>query len=81
MKKALFDELIESVKEAGRIHRGEAKPSRTFVFAPEDVRQSRETRTDDRCQCVYASKLGAGRASIGGSGAGAARRCGCRRCS
>lgn len=42
MKKALFDDLIESVREAGRIHRGESKPSRTFVFAPEDVRQIRE---------------------------------------
>lgn len=35
MKKVLFGEFIESVKEAGRVHRGEAKPSRTFVFAPE----------------------------------------------
>jgi hypothetical protein len=32
MKKALFDELVGSIKEAGRIHRGETKASRTFVF-------------------------------------------------
>lgn len=38
MKKEAFDELIESVHEAGRILRGEQKPSREFKFAPEDVR-------------------------------------------
>lgn len=42
MKKQLFDELVDSIKEAGRIHRGESKPSRTFVFQPEDVRRIRE---------------------------------------
>ena len=42
MKKALFGELVGSIKEAGRIHRGEAKPARTFVFEPEDVRRIRE---------------------------------------
>jgi hypothetical protein len=35
------DELIESVREAGRIHRGQAKPSRKFVFKPEDVQAIR----------------------------------------
>lgn len=42
MKKQLFDDLVASVREAGKIHRGEAKPSRIFVFRPEDVRQIRE---------------------------------------
>lgn len=42
MKKELFDELVSSIKEAGRIHRGEAEPSRTFVFEPDDVREIRE---------------------------------------
>jgi len=32
-----FDELIESVREGGRILRGEAKASREFVSTPEDV--------------------------------------------
>ena len=41
MKKQQFDELIESVREAGRILRGEAKPSREFTFTPEDVRAIR----------------------------------------
>jgi len=30
MKKELFDELLQSVKEAAAIERGKAKPSRTF---------------------------------------------------
>lgn len=37
MKSKDFDELVESVREAGRILRGEAKPSREFSFTPEDV--------------------------------------------
>lgn len=37
MKKKLFNELVESIKEAGSIHRGEAEPSRRFVFEPQDV--------------------------------------------
>ena len=41
MKKQQFDELIESVREAGRILRGEAKPSREFTFTPEGVRAIR----------------------------------------
>jgi len=38
MKKQLFNELIESIREAGKIHRGEKAPSRRFAFQPEDVR-------------------------------------------
>jgi putative transcriptional regulator len=37
-----FDELIESVREGGRILRGEAKPSREFAFKPEDVQAIRK---------------------------------------
>jgi putative transcriptional regulator len=42
MKKKLFDELVESIKEAGKIHRGEMKAAREFIFDPEDVRAIRE---------------------------------------
>lgn len=41
MKKELFEELTASVKEAGEIRRGKAKPSREFVFDPEDIRAVR----------------------------------------
>ncbi|HEV7240149.1 MAG TPA: hypothetical protein VGQ36_12995 [Thermoanaerobaculia bacterium] len=42
MKKQLFEDLVASVRHAGKIHRGEAKASRTFVLQPEDVRKVRE---------------------------------------
>jgi len=41
MKKQLFDDLVESIKEAGQIHRGEIRPSREFVFGAQDVRAIR----------------------------------------
>jgi putative transcriptional regulator len=42
MKKAAFDRLLSSVREAGRIHRGEVRPSRTRAFAPADVKSIRK---------------------------------------
>lgn len=42
MKQNDFEELIESVREAGRILRGHAKPSREFFFSPEDVQAIRK---------------------------------------
>jgi putative transcriptional regulator len=41
MKKEDFDELVESVREGGRILRGEAKPSRQFTYSADDVRAIR----------------------------------------
>jgi putative transcriptional regulator len=41
MKNAAFERLTESLREAGRIRRGTAKASRTFRFAPEDVKAIR----------------------------------------
>jgi putative transcriptional regulator len=42
MKKELFDELLESVREGGAILRGEREPSRRFAFEEPDVRGLRE---------------------------------------
>jgi hypothetical protein len=42
MKKRLFAEFVACIKEAGKIHRGEARPSRRFVFEPEEVRRAWE---------------------------------------
>lgn len=42
MKKALFEELASSVREAGNIRRGDRKPSRSFEFTADDVRSIRE---------------------------------------
>ncbi len=36
MKKELFEELLESVKQAKAIEKGELKPARTFKFDPKN---------------------------------------------
>jgi putative transcriptional regulator len=41
MKKKDFENLVESVRQAGRIRRGEAEPSRVTEFAPVDVKSIR----------------------------------------
>jgi putative transcriptional regulator len=52
MKKAHFDELPESVREAGRIRRGEAKPPRVFSFTPTDVKAIRARLGKSQSQCA-----------------------------
>jgi putative transcriptional regulator len=41
MKKHDFDNLVESVRQAGRIRRGEAEPSRVTEFSAVDVKAIR----------------------------------------
>ena len=41
MKGELFNELVASVREGGKILRGKAKPSRKFVIETPDVRKIR----------------------------------------
>lgn len=41
MDKELFDDLLNSVREAGRIRGGEAAPSRKATITPVDVRAIR----------------------------------------
>ncbi len=38
----MFNELLESVREAGKIRRGEKKASRTFHYSSLDVKEVRE---------------------------------------
>jgi putative transcriptional regulator len=42
MKKNDFDNLLKSVKQAGKIRRGEMRASRTFDFKPADIKSIRE---------------------------------------
>jgi putative transcriptional regulator len=42
MKKELFEELLESVKQGGAIMKGTTKPFRTFEFPESEVRKIRE---------------------------------------
>jgi hypothetical protein len=46
MDQELFDELLESVKEAGQIVKGKRSPSRTFVVDALDVANSVLERRD-----------------------------------
>jgi putative transcriptional regulator len=41
VKEAAFQELLTSVRQAGRIRRGTLKPARTTVFQPADVKAVR----------------------------------------
>ncbi|MCP5108908.1 MAG: helix-turn-helix domain-containing protein [bacterium] len=41
MKDQDFDNLIESVKQAGKIRRGEMRPERVFTFSPADIKDIR----------------------------------------
>ena len=62
MKKELFSALVESIKEAGQIHRGERKPSRSFVFEPQDVRAIREKL--NKSQAEFAHMIGVSVATL-----------------
>ena len=42
MKKQDFENLVESVRQAGRIRRGAAKPSRVAEFTPVDAKAVRQ---------------------------------------
>jgi putative transcriptional regulator len=42
MKKQDFENLVESVRQAGAIRRGEAEPSRVTQIAPMDVKAIRQ---------------------------------------
>ncbi len=41
MKKELFNELVESIEEAGKIRKGLTEPSRIFRYHPVDVKSIR----------------------------------------
>jgi putative transcriptional regulator len=41
MKDEMFNELVASVREGGKISRGKAKPSRTFVIEAPNVKRIR----------------------------------------
>jgi putative transcriptional regulator len=56
MKKARFDRLLESVRQAGEIAAGRRKPSRVFVVHPTSIKELR-TRTS-LSQLDFAALLG-----------------------
>lgn len=56
MRKQEFKELVESIRQAGRIRRGEAPPSRVAEFTPVDVRGVR--RRLGKSQAEFARMIG-----------------------
>lgn len=41
MRKGLYEELVKSIEQAGRIRKGLLKPSRVFKYRPMDVKRIR----------------------------------------
>ncbi len=56
MKKQEFENLVESIRQAGRIRRGEAEPSRVAEFAPVNVKAVR--RRLGKSQSEFARMIG-----------------------
>jgi putative transcriptional regulator len=62
MKKNDFDNLTASIREAGRIRRGAAKPSRVTEFAPVNVKAIR--RRLGKSQTQFAHMIGVSVATL-----------------
>ena len=56
MKKDQFDDLAKSIRQAGRIRRGESKPGRRFVFQPADIKSIRDSL--NKSQSEFALMIG-----------------------
>jgi putative transcriptional regulator len=62
MKAADFSKLVQSVKQAGKIRRGQRRPSRTANFRPDDVRAVR--RRLGKSQVEFALMIGVSPATL-----------------
>ena len=62
MKREAFERLVGSVRQAGQIRRGVAKPSRSFTFAPADVKAIRARL--DKSQAEFALMIGVSVATL-----------------
>lgn len=62
MKKQDFENLVASIREAGRIRRGEAKASRVTEFSPVDVKAIRERL--GQSQAEFARMIGVSVATL-----------------
>ncbi len=59
MRKKVFQDLVESIREAGRIHRGEIAPSREFVLGAADIQA-----TGDRLEGMLLEGLDSGKPKV-----------------
>jgi putative transcriptional regulator len=62
MRKKDFDNLMASIRQAGRIRRGQAKPSRVIEFAPVDVKAIRQRLRQSQAQ--FARMIGVSVATL-----------------
>jgi len=62
MKRESFEQLVRSVRQAGRIRRGLAKGTRSFSFAPADVRAIRKKLR--KSQTAFAMMIGVSVATL-----------------
>ena len=62
MKQKDFDDLIESIRQAGRIRRGEERPSRQFTYRAEAVAAIRGRL--DKSQAEFARMIGVSVATL-----------------
>lgn len=62
MSSKLFKELSQSIKEAGTIRRGQAKPSRVFRYDAIDIRKLRESI--DVSQSQFAHMMGVSKSTL-----------------
>ena len=62
MNSALYKDLHKSIKEAGRIRRGKAKPSRVFRYEAVDIRKLRESV--DVSQAQFARMIGVSKGTL-----------------
>ena len=62
MKNELFDDLVESITEAGKIKKGKVKPTRTFEYDPVDIKRIRSKL--DVSQAQFALMIGVSKATL-----------------
>jgi len=62
MKKELFEELIESIEQAGRIRKGLLKPSRVFRYGPVEVKRIRSKLHVSQAQ--FAMMIGVSKSTL-----------------
>lgn len=62
MKKKDFDDLIKSVRQAGKIRRKKMRPSRAMAFKPADIRGIRDSL--GKSQTEFAMMIGVSVATL-----------------
>lgn len=62
MKKGDFNDLVKSVRQAGKIRRKKLRPRRVTVFKPVDVRRIRDRL--DKSQSEFAMMIGVSVATL-----------------